>query len=167
MDSWSWTFSLIILRGRSQEQRKILSCHLSLYSTLSSSILLRVDEPRGKKSEEMLTPAPPIIPTRRGWSQVNDLHQPELEDMSPPGPAMLLLKDPEGPIAALILSWEITDTIFLSSWFIIEAHLYGSVKAGWWGRKELWHGGGSYNSFHVRRWGTSLREKRSHLKSES
>ena len=36
--------------------------HLSLYSTLSSSILLRVDEPMGKKSEEMLTPAPPIIP---------------------------------------------------------------------------------------------------------
>jgi hypothetical protein len=48
----------------------------------------------GKKSEEMLTPAPPIIP--------------ELEDIMPAGPAILLLKDPgsaPGPIAALMLSW--------------------------------------------------------------
>ena len=68
--------------------------YLSLYSTLSSSILLLVDEPMGKKSEEMLTPAPPIMP--------------ELPDMMPPGPARLLLNDPgspPGPIAALMLSW--------------------------------------------------------------
>ena len=68
--------------------------HLSLYSTLSSSILLRVDEPMGKKSEEMLTPAPPIIPVSRVLQYNVLLSKPELADIMPAGPAILLLKDP-------------------------------------------------------------------------